>query len=475
MKEDAFIPEKMNKITPFPPFKGGNEGAVPDWTGRALSTIIRLNNITGFLPVEINSTLKAIVNEVSNLFNLHTSCIYTVENGMLNLAAFRTPDGLSPDIHFNSSITACAALRDGLPFISCGSENYRLICQNRKVSSEDLSHICIPLLTGNDINGVFSVSFPRESRMSKAEMDVLFSIANQASMTIQRYRLFETLKRERQEMEEAYKEISFLNEMLRQKIEELKEARYRLLQSEKLVAIGELAAGLCHEINNPLSIILNRIECLRMESGELLLPEPVLKDLDVIHLYASKTSSIVHDLLIFSRPHPVEFRPVRLEAVFNEVIRMLEEDLKKNNCFVETVISQDMPEIYGDHDRFEQVFRNLISNAIDAMPEGGRITIDARISSEKSGFVEITVKDEGTGIPDEIIHRIFDPFFTTKKLGRGTGLGLSICYGIIKNHGGDIAVKTSLNTGSIFTVYLPLRGVPVKEGSYAEGKNPRNR
>ncbi len=455
--------------------KARTAGNAPDWSRKALSTIIRLNNITGFLPLDISNTLKAIVNEVNNLFNLHTSCLYTADNGMLNLAAFRTPDGLPPDIHFNSSINACAALRDGLPFIACGSDNYRLICQNRKVSSDYLSHICIPLLTGNDVNGVFSVSLHGEGRMSRDEMDVLFSIANQASMTIQRYRLFETLKRERQEMEEAYKEISFLNEMLRQKINELKEARYRLLQSEKLVAIGELAAGLCHEINNPLSIILNRIECLRMEAGEVSLPESVLKDLDVIHLYASRTSSIVHDLLIFSRPHPVEFRPVRLEAIINEVIRLLEEDLKKNNCSVETVIHHNIPEIYGDHDRLEQVFRNLISNAIDAMPEGGRITIDAHISSEKSGSVEIAVKDEGTGIPDEIIHRIFDPFFTTKKLGKGTGLGLSICYGIIKNHGGDIAVKTSLDTGSIFTVYLPLRGVPVKEGSYAEGKDPRNR
>ncbi|MFN3479003.1 MAG: ATP-binding protein [Thermodesulfovibrionales bacterium] len=446
-----------------------------EWNRRALSTIVKLNNITGFLPLDIKSTLKSIASEVSNLFNLHTACVYIIEDGMLNLVAFSTPDGLIPDIHLNSSMNACAALRHGLPFIACKSETPRLICQNRKITCRNLSHICIPLLTGSDTNGVFSVSFTEGDGLSREEMDVLFSIANQASMTIHRHRLFETLKRERFEMEEAYKEISFLNELLSQKIEELQEARFKLLQSEKLVAIGELAAGLCHEINNPLSIIQNRIECLKMEAEELAIPETVLKDLEVVQLYAMKASSIVKDLLIFSRSPSVEFRPIRIESVLRDAIMALESDLKKGNCSVETIIGEDIPELMGDYDRLEQVFRNLIANAIDAMPGGGKILIETRISSERNGFIEVTVNDEGTGIPDEIIHRIFDPFFTTKKLGKGTGLGLSICYGIIKNHGGNITVQTAINKGSIFTVYLPLNKTVFKEAFYEEGKNPRYR
>lgn len=447
-----------------------------EWNRRALSAIIKLNNITGFLPLDLNSTLTSIVNEVSNLFNLHTACIYIVEKGRLNLVAFKTPDGLAPDIHYDSNMDACGALRHGLPFIACKSENPRFICQNRKITYQNLSHICIPLLTGSDTNGVLSVSFIDGNRLSREEMDVLFSIANQASMTIHRHRLFETLRRERLEMEEAYKEISFLNELLSQKIEELQEARFKLLQSEKLVAIGELAAGLCHEINNPLSIIQNRIECLKMEAEELSLPEAVLKDLEVIQLYATKASSIVKDLLIFSRSPSVEFRPIRIESVIKDAIMALERDLKKGNCSVETIIQEDIPELLGDYDRLEQVFRNLISNAIDAMPEGGRILIDARLSPVRDGFIEISVKDEGTGIPDDIMHRIFDPFFTTKKLGKGTGLGLSICYGIIKNHGGDITVQSEINKGSIFTVYLPMNKTFYnKEALYEQGKDPRYR
>jgi len=445
-----------------------------EWTRKALSTIIRLNNITGFLPLEIDNTFNSILKEVSDLFDLHTACIYTIERGMLILAAYKTLDNVSPDIHYDSSMNACAALRYGLPFISCRSKKYRLLCQNRKVLHDDLSHICIPLLTGSEINGVFTVSF-RKHELSREEMDVLFSIANLTSMAIHRHRLFVTLKRERAEMEEAYKEISFLNEMLSQKIEELQQARFKLLQTEKLAAIGELASALCHEINNPISIIQNRIECLKMEAEELKLPETVLKDLDVIHLYTEKVASIVKDLLIFSRPHSVEFKPLRLELLLKDVVRIMEEKLKKGRCDVELSIEEDLPEVYGDHDRLEQVFINLITNAIDAMPDGGKITIKAITSNERKGFVEISVRDEGVGIPNEILHRIFDPFFTTKKIGKGTGLGLSICYGIIKNHGGEITVNSVLNRGSVFTVYLPLSEIVTKEGCHAESENTRYR
>ncbi len=233
-----------------------------------------------------------------------------------------------PDIHIDSTVNACVSLRDGLPYIACSGANYSALCPNRKVPDNvSSSHVCIPMITGGEVNGVLSVSFQPERVLIHDEMNVLLSIANQASMTIQRYNLFETLKKERLEIEKAYTEISILNERLKEKIEELKEARYRLLQSEKLVAIGELVAGLCHEINNPLSVILNRIECLRMESKEIFLPEGVLKDLDVIFLFATRVSSMVQDLLIFSRPHSVEFKPVNIIDILEVVIKMLDGDI----------------------------------------------------------------------------------------------------------------------------------------------------
>ena len=432
------------------------------WTAAALFTIIKLNNIIGFLPINIDKTLKAVVDETYNLFNPQMCCIYMIgENNNLELAAFKTSDGLMPGAHTNPTVEACSTLRDGLPYLACRAANCSAaICPNRNVPDDaDISHACIPMITGIDIHGVLSITFQPERILSRDKLNVLLSIANQVSMAIQRYKLFEKLKKEKSEIERTYSEITTLNEMLTKKIEELKDTQNRLIQSEKLAATGELTAGLCHEINNPISIILNRIECLEMEAKDLLLPESVLKDLDVISSYAAKVSSIVQDLLIFSRHHPVEFGHVNIKAIIEMVVGMLQDDLNKNKCIVHTNIPLSVPYIYGDADRLEQVFLNLIANAIDAMTDGGDIYIDAEIPLGRPDFILVRIRDEGEGIAEENLHRIFDPFFTTKKLGKGSGLGLSICYGIIKNHGGDITVQSVLNKGSIFSVYLPLKTV----------------
>lgn len=439
---------------------------VQQWTATALSTVIKLNNIIGFLPINLDKTLKAVVNETYNLFNPQMCCIYMVrENNILELVAFKTHNGDVPDVHINSTVDECSTLRDGLPYLACRATSCSsAICPNRKVPEDaDISHACIPMITGTDIYGVLSITFQPGRVLSRDKLNVLLAITNQVSTAIQRYKLFEKLKKEKCEIERAYGEISTLNEMLTKKIEELKDTQNRLIQAEKLAATGELAAGLCHEINNPLSIIMNRIECLKIEAKELMLPESILKDLDVIASYAVKVSSIVQDLLIFSRHHPVEFRSVNLKEIIETVVVMLYEELNKNRCSVHVNIPPSVPAIYGDADRLEQVFQNLLANAIDAMPSGGNIYIDAEVSVEKPDFVVVKVKDEGTGITEENLCRIFDPFFTTKKLGKGSGLGLSICYGIIKNHNGDISVKSALNEGSIFSVYLPIKEVTDSE------------
>lgn len=433
-----------------------------EWTADALSTIIKLNNIIGFLPIDLDSTLKAVVNEIYNLFYPQTSCIYLLsENNTLELAAFKTSDGLTPDVHINPTIELCAALRDSLPYLACSATSCSAtICPNRKApEGASISHACIPLITTNEAHGVLSISFQPERILSRDKLNVLLSIANQVSLVIQRYRLFENLKKEKIEIEKAYREIVDLNKMLKRNIEELEETQQKLIHSEKLAATGELSARLCHEINNPMSIILNRIQCLKMESTELSLPSIVLKDLDVISSYASRVSSLVQDLLIFSRYHSSEFDSVDIKALLERVTGILKDEADRSGCKIHIGIPSNIPEIYGDVDKLEQVFRNLVANAIDAMPHGGNIYLETEESLEKPDFLKIKVRDGGEGIQEENLHRIFDPFFTTKKLGKGSGLGLSICYGIIKNHGGDIKVKSVLNNGSVFTVYLPIRGI----------------
>jgi signal transduction histidine kinase len=430
------------------------EDNLRQWTTSALSTVIKLSNIIGFLPINLNQTLSTVVEEIYNLFSPQMCCIFMVaEDKGLEPVSYRTSDGTEPDLHINSAIEACIALRDCLAYVaSCET-----VCPNRKISDNiPLSHVCIPMVTGSDIHGVLSVTFKPERILNQNELNVLLSISNQTAAAIQRHHLFEKLRNEKAEIERAYRQISTLNEMLRKKIEELEDTQQRLIQSEKLAAAGVLSAGLCHEINNPISILLNRIECLKMEATELSLSEVVLKDLDVIYSNASKVSSIVQDLLIFSRHHHVEAENTNIKHLIEQVVEMLYEDIKRSRCTVDINIPSSIPSVYGDPDRLEQVFRNLISNAIDAMPGRGNIYIEAAVSDKRPGFLEVRIRDEGEGIAEENLHRIFDPFFTTKKLGRGSGLGLSICYGIIKNHGGDIEVKSRVKEGTVFTLYLPL-------------------
>jgi len=433
------------------------------WSIRALSTVIKLNNIIGFLPIDLEGIVKAVVDEVYSLFHPHICCIHMIgEQGVFKMAAFKSMDGFVPDVHISNHTSACAAIKDGFPYVACGAPDAQLRysepCPNCKVPEKStISHACIPMITGNDLHGVLSISFRTGKMLSRQELDVLLSIASQVAMAIQRFRLFEKLKHEKTEIERAYEEIRSLNRLLERKIEEVEEAQRRFVESEKLAATGELAAGLCHEINNPISIILNRIECLKMEAQDSALPDPVIKDLDMISSQAVKVSSLVQDLLIFSRHHPVTFEQVNMGALLERVAAMCQGELNKSDCVLHLNAPRSLPAVQGDGERLEQVFLNLISNAVHAMPEGGNIYMDIVLPFEKPDRLEIRIRDEGMGIAENHLHRIFDPFFTTKKLGKGTGLGLSICFGIVKNHGGNISVESVVNKGSMFTVALPLR------------------
>ncbi len=245
-----------------------------------------------------------------------------------------------------------------------------------------------------------------------------------------------------------------MNELLQGKINELEETQQRLVQSEKLAATGLLAAGLCHEINNPLSVVLNRIECIRMEAEEMEVPEGFIRDLEVIYANLSRVSSVVQNLLVFSRHHPVRFEVVNIKDILDDVMHILKDELLSRGCTVLTEFSERASTLYCDRERICQVLRNLLSNAIDSMPEGGRIWISTSPSA-RAGYIEMAVKDEGIGIPEEHLPRIFDPFFTTKPLGEGTGLGLSICYGIVKAHRGEIRVESTPHIGTTFRLLLP--------------------
>ncbi len=422
---------------------------VKDWSYNALKSIVKLNNIIGYLPVSLENVLEAVMAEVQRLYNPLMCCIHMVdEDGKMQLVAYKSKKSSSPDLHLHDSAEYCPSLRDGLPYIS-EEDN---LCPNRRTEEGGpFYQICIPLITGKEQYG--TISCQRKTPLDYEEMDVLLAIANQVSMAIQRSQLFEKLKKEKDEIYMAYKKIHSLNMQLQEKIKQLQEANKRLIQAERIAAVGRMAASLSHELNNPMSIILNRIECMRIEGYDRCMTDSIKKDIDVIYAYASKVSSIVQDMLMFSRSSPERFSPIDITEIIRAAITFYMEEISKAGCEVIFDPTKRVPLINGDPERLEMLFQNLIRNAIDAMPDGGRVFINY---SENKNSIEITIRDEGVGIEPSLMERIFEPFFTTKKPGKGTGLGLTICYSIVKEHGGEIAVESTPGQGTIFKLTFPV-------------------
>jgi two-component system NtrC family sensor kinase len=245
--------------------------------------------------------------------------------------------------------------------------------------------------------------------------------------------------------------FSDLREQLKMR-RELEEARVQLMQTEKIASVGRLAAGVAHEINNPLSGILIYADLLKRDLAD---NPQVSEDLQEIINQTLRCKKIVTRLLEFSRQSVGE----RIPFEINEIIRRSAELLAYQALFhdVEFVmdLQPDIPEMLGDPGQLQQVFANLIINAGSAMNGKGKIVITSRFKPE-SGGVSLQLADTGPGVPPEIMDKIFEPFFTTKRPGEGTGLGLSVAYGIVQQHGGSIEVKNAQEGGAIFTIILPL-------------------
>ena len=243
--------------------------------------------------------------------------------------------------------------------------------------------------------------------------------------------------------------------------------RGKLVHSEKMAAVGQLVSGVAHEVNNPLTAILGFADLL-MENPEL--PESVRKDLRIILQEAQRTKQIVQNLLSFARQMPPQRNPVQLNSVLRRTIQLRSYDFTSHGIDVIEHLDEGLPEVIGDAHQLQQVFLNILNNAYDSAHEVGR---PARIEIMTAKFgetVEVSFCDNGAGIsqPD----RIFDPFFTTKEVGKGTGLGLSICYGIVKEHGGEILCHNNTDgQGATFIVRLPATARTVS-ASAAAGAMP---
>ena len=236
-----------------------------------------------------------------------------------------------------------------------------------------------------------------------------------------------------------------------------------LRQSEKLASVGQLAAGLAHEIGTPLNIIGGRADFLLRRPRNA---TEISDNLQIIRSQIDRITGIVRQLLEFSRRREPAIRAVEVKPLIEKISHLLEHQIAERKASVDCQIPPDLPCIAGDPDQLQQVFLNLFLNALHALPPAGQIRIRAQLVENgpvsvpvngAPGGLQIEFEDNGSGIPAHQIGQVFDPFFTTKDVGEGTGLGLSVTYGIIKDHGGEIRVDSQVGQFTRFTIFLPYQ------------------
>lgn len=296
------------------------------------------------------------------------------------------------------------------------------------------SLLCVPIVGKEGLIGVLNLSHPEIGEFSKENERLLTLIVGQAALAFDNIRLFKRIKKRTRELEETQKE---------------------LIQAGKLAALGEIASGIAHEINNPVSIIRGYAEELKYQIDNKTPPDKstLLNYLDIIIKSSDRCYKITTDILDFSKPQPKNLELLPLNEIISASIEMVQPYLNSNGLKIEVNGKGVGGKIKTDKNYLEQVFINMLSNAIDASEKGATIKISTR---QLKNNIEIDVTNRGIGIPKRDLQKIFDPFYSTKKKGKGTGLGLSICYRIIKMLDGNIKAASGRGK-TTFTITLPIK------------------
>jgi signal transduction histidine kinase len=302
------------------------------------------------------------------------------------------------------------------------------------------SLVVIPLLTKGKPLGAIAADHVEPGKNITSEiLESAMTFAQQAGLAIHNALMYQELKAFSQQMEEKIQKTTA----------DLKKTEAQLIRSEKLAALGQLAAGIAHEIRNPLTSINILIHSLRqnISSGE-----SRSEDFKVIEEEIHRINEIVDQFLRFAKPAPPHLERTEVTSIFEEILQLLRPQMEKLRISVEKDF-RSVPLITIDNEQMKQVILNLLMNSIQAMPEGGQFRLEGEVSKDGQ-WVELSIRDSGVGIPPEDMDKLFDPFFSTKE--GGIGLGLSIAHRIIDQHHGKIEVTSNPNEGTIFTVYLPI-------------------
>ena len=291
--------------------------------------------------------------------------------------------------------------------------------------------VCFPLLSKDKVLGILFLG-PRTSKEDyhQADVEFLTTLVNNLAVTLENARLYQRVKSANLEVQKAQNQLA---------------------EKEKLAALGELAASLAHEINNPLGIIKNYLALLKQESHK---NQASLEYIKVVKEELGRVAKIIQELLNLYQPQKKEeFKPTDVTSVLNQTLDLVQSDFQERRITLEKRIASSPAVISARQEELKQVFLNLLMNSRDFTPPGGKISV---MLGQRNGSLEIVFKDSGVGIPEEDLKKVFIPFYTTKEKGKGTGLGLSICRRIIQDHQGTIEAKNLPEGGASFLIRLPL-------------------
>jgi two-component system NtrC family sensor kinase len=386
--------------------------------------------------MDLGESLHRTLRQMAELFSLDASSIYLLNDDGKTLRRVAAVGHRSEYARNFPVVTLQAELLQHIrgvhaKFVPAQGLPLPPTFRDAQKKEEIVSSYIVILWSKDRVIGGLSVGSRTPREFSPSDTNLLIAVGSQISSAIERTLLYDEAK-------QAY--------------ENLRRAQEQLLQSEKMAAIGQLISGVAHELNNPLTAILGYSQLLTT-SGET--GKQGLEFAEKLYKQAQRTHRIVQNLLSFARQHKPERVPVQVNQVLEDTLALRDYDLRVNNIRVHLNLAANLPMTAADPHQLQQVFLNMVNNAVDAILErsaDGELWVRTGVAGERL-VIEFT--DSGTGVQDA--SRVFDPFYTTKPVGKGTGLGLSICYGIVTEHGGTIRVRNLPTRGACFTIELPYQ------------------
>ena len=404
--------------------------------------------------LDLNDSLHRTLRQMTELFSLDVSSLYLFDEAGLTLRRIAAVGHRSEAARHIPPVTVQPELLQHIKAVHAtflSAQGLPVPMQLREAQrKEGLHSAFVVILWSKDrVLGGLVVGSRSPREFSPADINLLIAVGSQISNAIDRSALYE-------ETRQAY--------------ENLRRTQEQLLHSEKMAAVGQLISGVAHELNNPLTAILGYSQLL-LSSGQM--PAQGMEYSDKLYKQAQRTHRIVQNLLSFARQHKPERVAVQLNQILLDTLALRDYDLRLSNIRVHYELAQDLPMTAADPHQLQQVFLNLVNNAVDAMLEqSNEGDLWVRSFAQDDRLI-VEFKDSGPGVKDA--SRVFDPFYTTKPVGKGTGLGLSICYGIISEHGGTITVSNVEPSGACFTIGLPYQRASQTEDAVVAGEAPTPR